>query len=58
MLPGKRRAGDAALGLLTVVWRSVASKLREIILDFGFSSQDLLGQQVLFVQEEDDRNCP
>lgn len=58
----RMRALSVALGLLrsllTVIWRSVASKLREIILDFGLSSQDLLGQQVLFVQEEDDGNCP
>lgn len=55
-------AFSVALGqlrsLLTVIWCSVACKLLEVILDFGFSCQDLHGEQVLLVEEEDDRNCP
>lgn len=44
--------------LLTIIRCSVACKFREVFLNFGLPRQHLLCQQVLFIQEQDDRNGP
>uniref|UniRef100_A0A3B3S062 Uncharacterized protein n=1 Tax=Paramormyrops kingsleyae TaxID=1676925 RepID=A0A3B3S062_9TELE len=44
-------------GTVTIIRYGVARKFWEVFVDFGFPSQNFLSQQVLFVEEQYDRNA-